>query len=438
MCNNCVGNEVEGKEYVNYQTGEKLDSEKVFGLKDSAMLKYRPELWIEWDFEKNDKLGFDIWKMTKASNKKVWWFCLKCKETVPQCINNKILGHRCAVCSGRVATKSNNLSILNPELASQWHPTLNGDLTPYDVLPHSGQKVWWVGKCGHEWESTISNRTKGKNCPYCSNQRILIGFNDMWTTNPELASLLANPEDGYKYTQGSNLNVDWECFCGNIIKNKKPSTVLKRGLCCKNCSDGKSYSEKLMYSLLNQLKVNFFNDTSFAWLSNKRYDFYIPSLNVIIETHGEQHYSKSFYTCIGGRTVEEEQYNDQYKYEMSIANGIKPENYIVIDCRKSDFNFIKENILNSRLADVFDLSSVDWALVLRESTKSILISICKAWEEGLSVKEISTKYMIGRITVSRYLQIGTEIGICNHTNKEALSRGQIARKNNKIKESFNI
>jgi hypothetical protein len=43
-----------------------------------------------------------------------------------------------------------SLADVNPELAKQWHPDKNGDLTPDDVLPGSNKKVWW--RCSVEDE----------------------------------------------------------------------------------------------------------------------------------------------------------------------------------------------------------------------------------------------------------------------------------------------
>jgi len=43
--------------YINIQTGEALDMKHVESLKDNAMLKIKPELWCEWDFEKNGQFG---------------------------------------------------------------------------------------------------------------------------------------------------------------------------------------------------------------------------------------------------------------------------------------------------------------------------------------------------------------------------------------------
>ena len=62
-----------------------------------------------------------------------------------------------------------NLQAINPKLAKEWHPTKNRKLTPRDVMPGSGKKVWWQCSKGHEWQAIIRNRSKAKGigCPEC-------------------------------------------------------------------------------------------------------------------------------------------------------------------------------------------------------------------------------------------------------------------------------
>jgi hypothetical protein len=69
----------------------------------------------------------------------------------------------------------NDLATVNPELAKEWHPTKNGDLTPDMVNVDSNRKVWWQlpyddPKTGEhfdfEWEATVANRNKGMGCPF--------------------------------------------------------------------------------------------------------------------------------------------------------------------------------------------------------------------------------------------------------------------------------
>ena len=82
-----------------------------------------------------------------------------------------------------------SLAETHPEVAKQWHPNLNGDLTPYDFTPGSGKKVWW--KCpegdDHEWEKSINKRAgRGDGCLICSNRKI-VNSNCLSTTHPEIA-----------------------------------------------------------------------------------------------------------------------------------------------------------------------------------------------------------------------------------------------------------
>ena len=82
----------------------------------------------------------------------------------------------------------NSLEIVNPELAKQWHPTLNGDLKPDAVTFGSHKKVWWLCDKNHEWEAVIGDRSNGSGCGVCSGNKVLIGFNDLQTLKPDLAA----------------------------------------------------------------------------------------------------------------------------------------------------------------------------------------------------------------------------------------------------------
>lgn len=377
-------------------------------LKENAMLKVKPELFYEWDFEKNDELGLDIYKATKGQGIKAWWICSKGHKWDAIIGNRVNLSSGCPYCShhkvGRnnsLVSLSNSLSSLKPKLSKQWHPTKNGDLTPSDFACRSNKKVWWFGKCGHEWEAIINDRARGRGCPYCASQKILVGFNDMWTTNPELASLLANPDDGYKYMQGSSQKVDWKCpDCGNVIKNRVISSINKHGLSCITCSNKISFPEKLMGNLLNFLNIEYETQFISPWSNNRRYDFYLPNYSMIIETHGKQHYEKSD----RGRSLEEEQENDRYKMALAKINNI--EHYIVIDCRYSDFEYIKNNILNSKLNELLNLCDVDWNKISYLISKSLIKNVSEMYKNDMSILEISSITKLNSNKIKDYLKIG--------------------------------
>ena len=66
--------------------------------KEKQYVSDNARLMAEWDFEKNSLLGFDPQKLTRSSNKKVWW---KCKEghEWQAIIQNRNKGSGCPYCS---------------------------------------------------------------------------------------------------------------------------------------------------------------------------------------------------------------------------------------------------------------------------------------------------------------------------------------------------
>ena len=65
-------------------------------------------------------------------------------------------------------TKHYSLFDLEPNLKKEWHPSLNGKLTPQNVTVALSKKIWWLCNEGHEWKSSVKYRIKGKGCPFCA------------------------------------------------------------------------------------------------------------------------------------------------------------------------------------------------------------------------------------------------------------------------------
>jgi len=94
----------------------------------------------------------------------------------------------------RKPKKGQSLAERLPELAAQWHPTKNGELTAFDVSLGSSKKAWWICNVAedHVWESRFSDRLKqylksGLSCKAC-NGKIIVTSNCLATTHPVLAS----------------------------------------------------------------------------------------------------------------------------------------------------------------------------------------------------------------------------------------------------------
>ena len=83
--------------------------------------------------------------------------------------------------------KENSLLSSNPQIAKEWNYERNGNLKPEHFAANSNKKVWWKCSEGHEWQATIADRNSGRGCPYCAGKKVLEGFNDLLSQNPELA-----------------------------------------------------------------------------------------------------------------------------------------------------------------------------------------------------------------------------------------------------------
>ena len=178
---------------------------------EKSLMFRNPKLAKQWHPKKNGVLTPE--EVSAFSGKKVWWQCKKGHEW-EAVIANRSNGRGCAFCSGRRGSSDNNLAVLNPELAKQWHPTKNHPLKPEDITVSSGRKVWW--QCGkkHEWEAALTHRSRGTGCPYCLGKKVGRD-NNLAILNPELAKqwhpTKNHPLTPEEITVWSHKKVWWQC-----------------------------------------------------------------------------------------------------------------------------------------------------------------------------------------------------------------------------------
>lgn len=194
-----------------YCAGQKV----ITGYNDLATVN--PMLASEWHPNKNgESLPSTV---AAGTNKKAWWIG-KCGHEWEASIGSRNAGRGCPYCaSQKILVGFNDLETLNPSLAREWHPTYNGAVTPRDVMPGSNRKVWWQCRNGHEWQNSVNIRNRGNGCPYCANQLVLMGYNDLQTLNPELARqwhpTLNRESMPCDFMPGSNKKVWWLCEKGH-------------------------------------------------------------------------------------------------------------------------------------------------------------------------------------------------------------------------------
>ena len=111
--------------------------------------------------------------------------------------------------------KETSLVFSNPLIAKEWNYIKNGNLKPEHFSANSHKKVWWKCYKEHEWQATIKDRNNGNGCPYCSNKKVLKGYNDLQTINPTLAKEWNYEKNNglapVDVTPSSNKKVWWKC-----------------------------------------------------------------------------------------------------------------------------------------------------------------------------------------------------------------------------------
>ena len=321
------------------------------------------KLWCKLE-NKEFELISDIYKGSKV---KLKWKCLKeeCGEIFEAEWDNIQSGNRgCPFCSGHKVGLSNCLATKNPKLAKEWHPTLNGDLTPYDVTEHSGKYVWW--KCSknskHEWRTMIADRSDN-NCPYCRGYYPSEDHNLLFN-NPKLCeewNYDKNDKLPSEYTPYTMQSVWWKCRdCGNEWEDTINHRNNDRGChqCNKPKGENKCKEVFINYSFVEINQRDYFklpnkNDNTYFIPQQKfiglvgigngplSYDFYIPKYNLLIEYQGEFHDGTAKIQTKEGFEIQKE--HDKRKKEYALSNG-----YNFLEIWYYDFDSIEE-ILNKYL-----------------------------------------------------------------------------------------
>lgn len=261
---------------------------------------------------------------------------------------------------------------------------------------------------GYIYEIVQDSLLKGVGCNVCLNHVVIKGINDVATTHPHIANLIVG-ENKYRYTAHSRKIVTFKCPDCGFEKKMAINDVTSIGhIRCNQCSDNFSYPNKFVYCAISQVCSDLVCEKVFEWSGRKRYDLYSESNNLIIENHGKFHYDKNI-------QLYDQQYeftvqNDKFKKKLAMTNNIK--NYISLDCRKSEKEFIKNSIMTSKLPSLlnFHVDDIDWEQCEKYAITSKLNEAYKLYKQGVTDShEIANVLNISYSTCMRYLKTAKEI-----------------------------
>ena len=257
------------------------------------------ELMKEWNWEKNNSLGLFPDKLTCGTTKRVWWKCQKCEHEWMTSIGHRTNDKKPTSCPKCAAIdraklrqislqKNSNVAIKYPYILSEWNYEKN-TISPYQLTKGSHEIVWWKCKYGHEWKTSVGNRIKRHQCPYCSGRFAIKGINDLETINPILAKEWNYEKNGELKPSdvkfGSNKKVWWKCKYGHEWEATIVNRNKKRG--CPICSQSRHISvpEKAIYYYLS--KVFLVEQNKKIPEKHMELDLFIPELNLAIEYDGQ-------------------------------------------------------------------------------------------------------------------------------------------------------
>ena len=216
-------------------TGCPVCTRRIAVTGENDLATTHPDLACQWHPTKNRAcMPQDV---VAGTRRKAWWICDKGHEWEATVASRTSNGNGCPVCAGKsVISGENDLSSMYPDIGIEWHPTKNAPLTPQMVTAYSNRKAWWVCSLGHEYFAIIAHRTEqGSGCPYCSGRKVLKGFNDLATLDPELAKQWHLDLNGEltpdQVTRASHKRIWWQCQDDHVWRAVIYSRALKKKGC---------------------------------------------------------------------------------------------------------------------------------------------------------------------------------------------------------------
>ena len=148
-----------------------------------------PEIFSQINIEKTlEKYpNINLNKITCGCDKKFVWHCHVCGFSYEQTVKDKTRKHYgCPICNNKKIISGYNdlhtwcIKNNRKDILDEWDPSNTVKIT--EISRNYNHLVKFICKCGHHYEQTVCDKTnKSTTCPYCTNQKVLPGYNDLKT-----------------------------------------------------------------------------------------------------------------------------------------------------------------------------------------------------------------------------------------------------------------
>ena len=224
----------------------------------------------------------------------------------------------------------------------------------------------------------------------------------------------------YETTRGYKL----KCLCCGYNYQTREDRISS----CPVCGIRSSWTERFIFSIFIQAKIEFEVQKEFQWLQNRWYDVYLPKYNAIVEINGIQHYEPIKNPNREQKTAEQQYIkcieSDKLKHNTAIKNGLS---YYIIDARDQNNLY---NIAKSVLTFI-DFSNISAFECGKFATNNVVKKYCNLWNKGYSVDEISQKLNCSVGIVQRRLREGNKYNLCNYRKEQNMKNHKIINPNKK-------
>lgn len=274
--------------------------------------------------------------------------------------------------------------------------------------------------CGYEGQMSESrlNRMKSDGCACCKGQVVSEHINSI-VAKEETHWMIDYFEGGYDeaklYAPQSNKDIEMVCpICKRKKKNKICNLYHRKNIGC-TCGSGVSKLEKVFAEILKMNDIEFVKEYRLSGYDDKRYDFFIPKLNTIIECHGGQHFAMGRNSKWG--TLEEQQENDKLKYDRAVNRGFNyGETYFVINCKEDKIENIYDQVKSLPFVDLTEEQFQD--CILRSANEDIRLILDYLEQNPSATKnELCKALNMSKEKVSSLLRKSAKQGIVEYDTK---------------------
>lgn len=284
---------------------------------------------------------------------------------------------------------------------------------------------------GYIWVTAPSNILSGCGCPLCAGKEIGQApeyKNSIWDSEyREYFSKYLTEDQMKQYMPYSSKSIVATCPNCGTTKKTTPALLIRRGIKCQMCSDGISYPNKFSRAFISQIngisRIEYEYSPKWLIINGHRcfYDIYFEyhDKKYVIEVDGMLGHGNS--DCFTKDSASHSIEQDREKDFLAQHHGIQ---VIRIDAKKSEAEYLKQNIMNSILPNIlnFQETDIDWDYCKQIAVSSFMIEAGKLWDEGLLIKDIALKLKISSSTVKRYLIALSELNACTYSKNIARKR----------------